>query len=347
MDDDPERDWHPNNTVDPKLAKQPAGVCYVRKCQQPEASNETRRPPRLSPLLFIIYIDDITDNIPPELMVSLFVDVVALYSSSIDLATAEARIQEALNVVAQWSTKWKLTISVGKCEASFFSTNSHESKWRPKLTIGEEEIPYSENPKFLGVTYDKQLTFTEHAKNVATSKSRALFQLAGTDWGYDKATLRSTYLAIGRTTMNYAGAAWQPWLSTTSFEKLESAQRFAGRIITGHLKTTPNECILLDTNLTSMVTQSGLRNRAGEIGRSRHGKRSSRTKTTQALSRQRGNRGQIRPRSVSDTARRRSQTVNQNSARLVNKRYWKQEIKTSHSTRTGLQPEETVSAEQG
>ena len=172
-----------------------------------------------------------------------------------DLATAEARIQEALNVVAQWSTKWKLTISGGKCEASFFSTNSHESKWRPKLTIGEEEIPYSENPKFLGVTYDKQLTFTDPANNVAKSKSRALVHLAGTDWGYDKATLRSTYLAIGRTIMDYAGAAWQPWLSKTSFEKLESAQRFAGRIITGHLKTTPNECILLDINLTSMVTK--------------------------------------------------------------------------------------------
>ena len=212
----------------------------------------------ISLLLFIIYIDDITDNIPPEVMVSLFADDVALYSSSIDLATAEARIQEAFNVVAQWSTKWKLTISVGKCEASFFSTNSHESKWRPKLTIGEEEIPYSENPKFLRVTYDKQLIFTEHANNVAKSaksKSRALVHLAGTDWGYDKATLRSTYLAISRTTMDYAGAAWQPWFSKTSFEKVESAQRFAGRIITGHLKTTPNECILLDTNLTSMVTK--------------------------------------------------------------------------------------------
>ena len=214
----------------------------------------------ISPLLFIIYIVDITNNIPPEVIVSLFADDVALYSSSIDLATAEARIQEALNAVAQWSTKWKLTISVGKCEASFFSTNSHESKWRPKpeLTIGEFEIPYSENPKFLGVIYDKQLTFTEHANNVAKSaksKSRALVHLAGTDWGYDKATLRSTYLAIGRTTMDYAGAAWQPWLSKTSFEQLESAQRFTGRIITGHLKTTPNECILLDTNLTSMVTK--------------------------------------------------------------------------------------------
>ena len=55
--------------------------------------------------------------------------------------------------------------------------------------------------------------------------------------------------------MDYAGAAWQPWLSKTSFEKLESTQRFAGRIITGHLKTTPNECILLDTKLSSMMTK--------------------------------------------------------------------------------------------
>ena len=78
----------------------------------------------------------------------------------------------------------------------------------------------------------------DHAQKEANSakrKLRAPIHLAGTDWGYNKAMLKGTYLAIGRSTMVYAAAAWQPWLSNTGFEKLKATQS-AARAITG---TTP------------------------------------------------------------------------------------------------------------
>ena len=117
---------------------------------------------------------------------------------------------------------------------------------------------YTQNPKSLGVTYERTLNFGDHAANVskaAKNKARALVHLAGSDWGYLKPNLRSTYLAIGRSTLDYAGAAWQPWLSKTVLEKLERTQRFAGRNITGQLKTTPAECELLEANLRSVSSK--------------------------------------------------------------------------------------------
>ena len=45
-------------------------------------------------------------------------------------------------------------------------------------------------------------------------------------------------------------------LSKTNIEKLESAQRFACRIITGNLRTTPNEILLLESNLPPISTRS-------------------------------------------------------------------------------------------
>ena len=41
----------------------------------------------------------------------------------------------------------------------------------------------------------------------------------------------------------------------TSLEKLERTQRFAGRIITGQLKTTPSECVLLEANLRTVSSK--------------------------------------------------------------------------------------------
>ena len=41
-------------------------------------------------------------------------------------------------------------------------------------------------------------------------------------------------------------------MSSTNLERLEAAQRFAGRAVTGQLKTTPNEAVLLDAGLPTI-----------------------------------------------------------------------------------------------
>ena len=44
--------------------------------------------------------------------------------------------------------------------------------------------------------------------------------------GAGKKTLRKVYVATQRSVLDYAGAAWQPYLSNTQFHKLETAQKF-------------------------------------------------------------------------------------------------------------------------
>ena len=113
----------------------------------------------LSPLLFIIYIDDITEGIPEDVTASLFADDVALYSCDEDLEEACHKVQRALDSVSSWSKKWKLTISIDKCESSFFSTSNGDATWRPKLETEGQPVRYTQNSKFLGVTYDPTLNF--------------------------------------------------------------------------------------------------------------------------------------------------------------------------------------------
>ena len=72
----------------------------------------------------LLYIDDITDGIPEGVTASLFADDVALYSCDEDLEEACRKVQRALDSVSNWSKKWKLKISIDKCEPSFFSTSN-------------------------------------------------------------------------------------------------------------------------------------------------------------------------------------------------------------------------------
>ena len=123
-----------------------------------------------------------------------------------------------------------------------------EKKYLPPETI-----------TFLGIRYDKQLTFTSHAEDVAKRmklKSNILARLSETDWGHDMRTPRSTYVAIGRAIAEYAAAAWHPWMSSMSLEKLEPAQRHAGKRICGLLKTTPKDDILMESDLPPMKSRS-------------------------------------------------------------------------------------------
>ena len=103
--------------------------------------------------------------------------------------------------MAEWSKDWKLSLSPGKCETSFFSTYTKEAKWQPKIQIDETILPFNPTPKFLGLTYDRQLTFKDHCQNIKSkiqNKTRAIRKVANTDWGFEKSTLRQTYTALVR-----------------------------------------------------------------------------------------------------------------------------------------------------
>ena len=168
-------------------------------------------------------------------------------------------MQTNLNHIAEWIKRWKMELSVQKSECSFFTTSTHEASWRPNLKLSGHALEYNPFPKFLGVTNDRQLIFAPHATTVSGKLRRqasALRCLATTEWGYDKQTLRATYIATGRSAVEYAAAAWLPWVSSSTMEKLETCQRFAERTITGQVKTTPVEAILAENNLSKIGTRT-------------------------------------------------------------------------------------------
>ena len=212
----------------------------------------------ISPLLFSLFINDITDDINDNTKVSLFADDVAIYVTHRNKQHITTNMQDSINNISKWSKKWKMTLSPEKCETSVFSNNNQDNTWNPNIIINNNALKINKYPKFLGVTFDQRLTFSAHVDNVAKKikqRTNILRQLAGSDWGYDKQLLRSTYIATGRSCIEYAAAGWAPWISKTNLEKLETAQRYAGRAITGLTKTAPCDSILIESDLPSVKTR--------------------------------------------------------------------------------------------
>jgi len=193
----------------------------------------------LSPLLFLLYINDICDGL--DVNVSLFADDLALWVQDTELERANAKIQKALHKIEEWCAEWKLQLNTEKSEVTVFSTDSHEAKYRPHLTLLGEPVQFNPTPTFLGVTFDRTLSFNAHiAKVTKKMKSRCnvLKALRGRDWGLDQSDMRQVYLTYARSAAEYCAPAWAPSTSDTQMKKLETAQNEHLRVIVNGTKTT-------------------------------------------------------------------------------------------------------------
>ena len=152
-----------------------------------------------------------------------------------------------------------MMLSAQMSECGFFSVNSHESKWQPTLTLDGQPLRYNATPKFHGATYARQLTFSRLAALVDNSLCRqagALRKLASTSWGYYCQTLRATYIATGRSKLEYGASSLMLWISNSTLRNVERSQRYTGRAITGQLRTTHVEVFLAEVDLYSILTRA-------------------------------------------------------------------------------------------
>ena len=167
---------------------------------------------------------------------------------------ATSRQQRGLDTVTSWSTSLKMKLSAPKSEYSFF-TISKMARWCTALYLSRQQIKYNSIPMFLGITYDRQLTFGVHASIFGSKMKQqagALWCLASTERSYDKSIQRFTYTATDRSTVEYAAAAWLPWVSISTMERLKIGQIYAGRAMTGQI--TPVDAILAEADLPTVAT---------------------------------------------------------------------------------------------
>ena len=161
-------------------------------------------------------------------------------------------MQAEVDKVVSWSQQARLTLNAAKCEVAFFSLDNTEGQWRPQITINRVPPSCTPSPTFLGVTYDRRMTFGTQVKKVCQQmlrRTNVLLVVGGTTCGWQKQDSKTVYIATQRCVAEYAAAAWIPWLSSSNIEKLERTQLQAARAITHHVRSTPTEDVLYEADL--------------------------------------------------------------------------------------------------
>ena len=212
----------------------------------------------LSPLLFIIYINNLAKELSDTDTVVMFADDVGILVTRREAKDAEVRAQELVDIVVKWSKKWKLTLNPIKSEVSTFTSLQTEvSTWRPTIKINGTAIPFNRNPRLLGVILDCQLSFNihvQHLSNVLAGKTKVIYAVSNSEWGWDRSSLMKLHSALILGKLNYAACAWQPWLSKSMIDKLDVIVNKSLRTITGMMWTTPSDAVRMETRQPSYHT---------------------------------------------------------------------------------------------
>ena len=118
------------------------------------------------PVLFSLFINDLPASLPSSVSCSLYADDLAIWSSSPSVSTAVEATQGALFRLKRWSEYWCLPINPSKCEASFFSVDPHQANLHPNLLLLGSRLRFNPTPTFLGVTFNRTLSFSKHMSSL-------------------------------------------------------------------------------------------------------------------------------------------------------------------------------------
>ena len=75
----------------------------------------------LSPLLFIIYVNDIPDMSSLNVKLSQFADDMGIWAHATNAKWVKAKLSKALKLIEAWCSKWRIKLNAGKTQLIVFS----------------------------------------------------------------------------------------------------------------------------------------------------------------------------------------------------------------------------------
>ena len=192
----------------------------------------------LAPLLFNIYIHDLPSMVSKKYA---YADDLAILHSDGDWRSLERTLSQDMQTLTNYFQIWRLKLSTTKTMSAAFHLNNREARRRLDVTVNGESLPFHTEPKYLGVTLDRSLTFRQHLNSLRkklTSRVALVRRLAGSGWGSRADTLRTAVLALVYSTAEYCAPAWCRSAHTSLIVKTIND---ALRIVTGCLRPTPTE----------------------------------------------------------------------------------------------------------
>ena len=184
----------------------------------------------LSPIIYIIYVNDYPEEIQNICSLSQFADDTALWSTAYTRSYVISKLQTALNLLEGWCRKWRVKLNGEKSHLLFICRTREKPDENFGLQLFNDIVRPTQSAKFLGVEIDSLLSFKKHIDSVCDRSSKRLnvLKILASN-GADPRTLMKLYKIYVRPIIEYGSIAFLS-APKTQLDRLDKIQNDAIRI---------------------------------------------------------------------------------------------------------------------
>lgn len=196
--------------------------------------------------LYVIYTADMPMH--ENTVLATFADDTAILSVNENAEAASNKLQEHLNQIEIWSTKWKIKLSESKCTQVTFTLRKGVC---PPVTIKNSALPIIDCVKYLGLHMDKRLTWNPHTRLKRIEANRRYQLLSRLLDFRSKLSLSNKiliYKAIIRPVWSYGAEVWGS-AKKSNLQRMQTLQSKILRRITNCPYYVSNHTLHKDLNI--------------------------------------------------------------------------------------------------
>ena len=182
----------------------------------------------LGPLMFLLYINDIGDDITSS--IKLFADDCLLFRTIKSIDDTKI-LQDDLSKLGLWTSKWQMMFNAKKC----YTMRLHRKK-EPIIqnyTMGDDVLTTVSSQAYLGVEIHEKLSWKPHIKAMTSRANKTLAFIRRNLWQCSSSVKQQAYTALVRSQLEYGASIWDPYRQN-QIDSIEKIQRRAVRFICGN-----------------------------------------------------------------------------------------------------------------
>ena len=186
----------------------------------------------LGPLLFLVYINDLTDNISCDMR--LFADDSSLFTCVKGIEQTHDKLLKDLQTVSAWAYQWKMVFNpdLSKQATEVIFSCKNKKPDHPELTFNGIPIAREPYTKHLGVYLDSRLNFSKHIKEKILIAMKGLALLKFLSKFVDRNVLDLSYKMYVRPHLDYGDVIFHNQRADL-MDLIERVQYKAALIVSG------------------------------------------------------------------------------------------------------------------
>ena len=197
------------------------------------------------PLLFLIYINDLSENLASN--PKLFADDTSLFSVVKNVDASNIDLNNDLKKIGEWAFQWKMSFNpdpTKQAQELIFSRKVQTTN-HPPLFFNENVVPQTTLQKHLGMFLDSKLNFSEHLKSIFQKPNKTIGLLL------PRAPL-IIYKSFIKPHLDYGDMIYDQTFNMSFQQKMESIQYNAALAITGAIRGSSREKLYQELGLETL-----------------------------------------------------------------------------------------------